>query len=50
MDTQDEVSAFVQRRLAKFLLESAPEDIIVTKVEVEDQQTGRTETVNRGES
>lgn len=53
LEVQEEITSFDQRRLAKFILETAPGApfrFTVTKVEVEDQQTGRIESVGRGES
>lgn len=50
VETQEELPVFTQRRLAKFVLETAPSEVTVTKVEIEDQQTGSVETVNRGET
>lgn len=49
VDTQDDISEYHQKQLARFVLESAPNDVLVTKVEVEDQQTGRKVTMERGE-
>ena len=50
VETQEEITPYFQKRLAQFLLETAPKEIIVTKVEVEDQQTGHSVSLNRGES
>lgn len=49
IETQDEVTEYEQKQLARFVLETAPNNVIVTKVEVEDQQTGRKVAVERGE-
>lgn len=50
LETQEEISAHDQKKLCRFVLESAPYDITVTKVSCEDQQTGRSESMNRGET
>ena len=49
IDTQDEVTQYQLKQLVRFVLETAPREVIVTKVEAEDNQNGHKVAVERGD-
>ena len=49
IDVQEELSQYRLKQLARFVLETAPREVIVTKVEAEDNQTGHKVAIERGD-